>query len=79
VVDIIKETRKAIPAPFAIGMKLNSVDHQDTSDMEATLSQIRLIVEAGIDFLEISGGTYEDPKVRVSLLLRSRGKPYPPS
>lgn len=52
-------------------MKLNSVDHQDSSDMEATLSQIRLIVEAGIDFLEISGGTYEDPKVRIS---PSRGR-----
>ncbi|KAK2764347.1 hypothetical protein FQN54_009040 [Arachnomyces sp. PD_36] len=63
VVDIIKEIRKSVSAPFAVGIKLNSVDHQDSADMEATLSQIRLIVEAGVDFLEISGGTYEDPKM----------------
>lgn len=27
------------------------------------MMQIALIVEAGIDFLEISGGTYENPTV----------------
>ena len=27
------------------------------------MTQIRLLAEAGIDFMEISGGTYEDPKM----------------
>jgi 2,4-dienoyl-CoA reductase-like NADH-dependent reductase (Old Yellow Enzyme family) len=31
--------------------------------MSDTIEQIGLIVEARIDFLEISGGTYEDPKM----------------
>lgn len=29
------------------------------------MTQIGLLVEAGIDFLEVSGGTYEDPKVSI--------------
>jgi hypothetical protein len=28
------------------------------------MTQIRLLVESGIDFLEVSGGTYENPRVR---------------
>lgn len=28
------------------------------------MTQIELLAEAGIDFLEVSGGSYEDPKVR---------------
>lgn len=28
------------------------------------MTQIKLLAEAGIDFLEVSGGSYEDPKVR---------------
>jgi 2,4-dienoyl-CoA reductase-like NADH-dependent reductase (Old Yellow Enzyme family) len=31
--------------------------------MSDTIEQIGLLVQAGIDFLEISGGTYEDPKM----------------
>lgn len=31
------------------------------------MTQIGLLVEAGIDFLEVSGGTYEDPKVSASI------------
>lgn len=27
------------------------------------MTQIKLLAEAGIDFLEVSGGSYEDPKV----------------
>lgn len=44
-----------------MGIKLNSADHD--SDIDDALSQIDLIQATGIDFLEISGGTYEDPTV----------------
>lgn len=27
------------------------------------MTQIKLLADAGIDFLEVSGGSYEDPKV----------------
>lgn len=51
-----------MPSTFAIGIKLNSADHSSAT-FEETMAQIALLVEAGIDFMEISGGTYEDPQM----------------
>ncbi|KAJ5151082.1 uncharacterized protein N7482_010334 [Penicillium canariense] len=62
VLDILSETRKVVPSTFAIGIKLNSADHSSAT-FEETMTQLSLLVDAGIDFLEISGGTYEDPKM----------------
>ncbi|KAL1859214.1 hypothetical protein Plec18170_002330 [Paecilomyces lecythidis] len=60
VLQIIHQIRNAVPSTFCIGVKLNSADY-GTSEFEDTMTQIRLFSEAGVDFLEISGGTYEDP------------------
>ncbi|KGO64935.1 Aldolase-type TIM barrel [Penicillium italicum] len=38
------------------------IDHS-SSTFEETMTQIALLAEAGLDFMEISGGTYEDPKM----------------
>ncbi|KAI2715329.1 hypothetical protein CBS147332_4983 [Penicillium roqueforti] len=62
VLEILSQTRKVVPATFAIGIKLNSADHSSTI-FEETMTQIALLAEAGIDFMEISGGSYEDPKM----------------
>ncbi|KAE8410215.1 putative FMN binding oxidoreductase [Aspergillus pseudocaelatus] len=62
VLDIITEIRKAVPSKFCVGIKLNSADHS-SSTFEETMTQIGLLVEAGIDFLEVSGGSYEDPSM----------------
>ncbi|KAJ5770655.1 uncharacterized protein N7511_002706 [Penicillium nucicola] len=62
VLDILTETRKVVPSTFCIGIKLNSADHSSAS-FEETMTQIALLAEAGIDFMEISGGSYEDPKM----------------
>lgn len=75
VLQIIHQIRDAVPSTFCIGIKLNSADY-GTSEFEDTMTQIRLFSEAGVDFLEISGGTYEDPIVRavydIFCLRRSR-------
>ena len=63
VLEIIRGIRKALPASFCVGIKLNSVDHQSHEALAECVKQLRLIVEAGVDFVEISGGTYEDPQV----------------
>jgi 2,4-dienoyl-CoA reductase-like NADH-dependent reductase (Old Yellow Enzyme family) len=63
VLRIIHQVRQATSKGFCIGIKLNSVDASSSDSMADTMEQIGLIVEAGIDFLEISGGTYEDPKM----------------
>lgn len=62
VLEILSQTRKVVPSTFCIGIKLNSADHSSAT-FEETMTQIKLLVEAGIDFMEISGGTYEDPKM----------------
>ncbi|KAF7719494.1 NADH-dependent flavin oxidoreductase [Penicillium ucsense] len=62
VLDILTETRKVVPANFAIGIKLNSADHSSDT-FEETMTQIALLASAGLDFLEISGGSYEDPRM----------------
>ncbi|KAM0312218.1 hypothetical protein ACHAPQ_012269, partial [Fusarium lateritium] len=61
VVDIIKVIRDAVPRSFTVGIKFNSVDHQSSIALEECLEQLRMITDAGIDFLEISGGSYEEP------------------
>ncbi|KAL2872657.1 NADH:flavin oxidoreductase/NADH oxidase family protein [Aspergillus lucknowensis] len=62
VLDILHQIRAVVPSTFCIGIKFNSADHNSAS-FEHTMTQISLIAEAGIDFIEISGGTYEDPKM----------------
>lgn len=63
VVDIIRAVREATPEGFTVGIKLNSVDHQTEAAMSDCIEQLQVITDAGVDFLEISGGTYEDPTV----------------
>jgi 2,4-dienoyl-CoA reductase-like NADH-dependent reductase (Old Yellow Enzyme family) len=64
IVEIIEAIRAVVPKSFSVSIKLNSADHQHAESLEETLEQISCIVDAGIDFLEVSGGTYEDPQVR---------------
>ncbi|CEJ62877.1 hypothetical protein PMG11_11362 [Penicillium brasilianum] len=62
VLDILTRIRNVVPQTFCVGIKLNSVDHS-TADFEETMVQIKLLVDAGLDFMEISGGSYEDPRM----------------
>ncbi|KAL1958178.1 hypothetical protein VTO42DRAFT_5033 [Malbranchea cinnamomea] len=61
ILEIIKAVREVVPQTFCISIKFNSVDHQSPSKLRDCIRQLKLIAEAGVDFLEISGGTYEDP------------------
>lgn len=69
VVDILKGVRAAVPPTFCVGLKLNSTDHQTAGNAESkselsdALEQASLIADTGLDFLEISGGSYEKPSV----------------
>lgn len=45
---------------------MNSVDAATSESVSDTLEQIKLIAEAGIDFIEVSGGTYENPSMAAS-------------
>lgn len=63
VLSIIKGIRAATSKEFCIGIKLNSADVSSSGSTADVLAQIRLLAEIGIDFIEISGGSYEDPKM----------------
>lgn len=65
VTEIIKKIRAATSPSFCIGIKLNSADHQAGENEDNIMDQIADIVNAGIDFIEISGGTYEKARVRL--------------
>lgn len=61
VVDIIRAIRAVVPSSFCIGIKLNSADLQSSAAMSESFEQLQAIADAGVDFMEISGGTLADP------------------
>ena len=69
VVEIVQAIRKAVAAypTFCVGIKLNSADVGNSQQLQECIEQFKDIRDAGVDFLEISGGTYEDPIVSFGL------------
>ncbi|RFU24795.1 hypothetical protein B7463_g11550, partial [Scytalidium lignicola] len=62
-IEIIHGIRKAVSPDFILGIKLNSADYQHGGLSEDEVyGQIEAITSYGVDFVEISGGTYENPK-----------------
>jgi len=62
VLAVLAAMRAAVGPAFPIGIKLNSADFQRGGfTEEESLETITALVEAGIDLVEISGGTYEAP------------------
>jgi 2,4-dienoyl-CoA reductase-like NADH-dependent reductase (Old Yellow Enzyme family) len=64
VVDIIHAIRAAVLEEFCVGIKLNSVDHQ-SEGLPDYIEQLKLITAVSVDFLEISGGIYENLTVGI--------------
>ena len=62
VLAVLAAMRDAVGPDFPIGIKLNSADFQRGGfTEEESLDTIRALAQAGIDLIEISGGTYEAP------------------
>lgn len=62
VLEVLRAMREAVGVDFPIGIKLNSADFQRGGFTEAeSLETIQALATAGIDLIEISGGTYEAP------------------
>ncbi|MFE4961171.1 NADH:flavin oxidoreductase/NADH oxidase family protein [Streptomyces sp. NPDC056653] len=59
-VETVRAIRAATPDQFLVAVKLNSADFQRGGfDSDDSLIVARALAKEGIDFLEISGGTYE--------------------
>jgi 2,4-dienoyl-CoA reductase-like NADH-dependent reductase (Old Yellow Enzyme family) len=62
VLEVYREIRERTGPGFPIGIKMNSADFQKGGfTEEESLDVVCALSEAGIDMIEISGGTYEAP------------------
>jgi 2,4-dienoyl-CoA reductase-like NADH-dependent reductase (Old Yellow Enzyme family) len=62
VLAVYQEVRKNVGRDFPVGIKLNSADFQRGGfTEEESIETILALADAGVDLIEISGGTYEAP------------------
>ena len=62
--NVLKKVREAVGPEFPVAVKLNSADFQKGGfAFEDSLQVAQWLEEGGIDLIEISGGTYEQPKL----------------
>lgn len=62
VLAVYAEIRRQVGDDFTVAIKLNSSDFQRGGfSEEESMATIQALAEAGIDLIEISGGTYEAP------------------
>lgn len=62
--EIIREARQRVKPRFAIGVKLNSADFQHGGfTHEDCLSVVEWLNIENVDFIEVSGGNYEQPQM----------------
>ncbi len=62
--EIIREARQKVSPGFAIGVKLNSADFQHGGfSHEDCLAVVDWLNAEAIDFIEVSGGNYEQPQM----------------
>ncbi|KAF4963990.1 hypothetical protein FSARC_8040 [Fusarium sarcochroum] len=60
--DIIRAVRKAQPVECCIGVLVSAVESQeDESALEDRMEQIDAMISAGVDYVHVSGGTFEKP------------------
>tara|TARA_R110001592_G_scaffold357416_1_gene660674 strand:+ start:260484 stop:261785 length:1302 start_codon:yes stop_codon:yes gene_type:complete len=62
--EVVASVRAAVGPDFPVAVKLNSADFQKGGfDFEDSLRVAQWLQEASVDLIEISGGTYEQPKL----------------
>lgn len=62
--EVVRAVRQVLGSDYPVGVKLNSADFQKGGfSLEDCVRVAGWLGEAGIDLLEISGGTYEQPRL----------------
>lgn len=61
---VVRAVRAAVGSEFGVGVKLNSADFQKGGfSNEECLQVVRWLSDCDVDLLEISGGSYEQPRL----------------
>ncbi|MDO5750009.1 MAG: NADH:flavin oxidoreductase/NADH oxidase family protein [Rothia sp. (in: high G+C Gram-positive bacteria)] len=61
-VEIVRRVRERVPEQFMVAVKLNSADFQRGGfEPEDAKKVIEMLAPLGVDFVELSGGSYESP------------------
>jgi 2,4-dienoyl-CoA reductase-like NADH-dependent reductase (Old Yellow Enzyme family) len=75
--EVIVAIRRAVGPQFPIGIKLNASDFQKGGFTNAECVElVRFLNDTGLDLLELSGGSLEQPKV-VGVTLKDEGEDGP--
>jgi 2,4-dienoyl-CoA reductase-like NADH-dependent reductase (Old Yellow Enzyme family) len=62
--EIVRRARATVGRDFTLSVKLNSADFQRGGfGADESLAVAAMLAEAGVDVLEISGGSYEQPRM----------------
>ena len=62
VLDVVRAIRTAVSPSFTVAVKLNSADFQRGGfDVDDAAKVIGMLEPAGVDLVELSGGSYESP------------------
>ena len=65
ILEIIKAVRARVGSKFGVGVKLNSADFQKGGfDAKDAAQVVTWMNDLGVDFVEISGGSYESPAMQ---------------
>jgi 2,4-dienoyl-CoA reductase-like NADH-dependent reductase (Old Yellow Enzyme family) len=63
--DVIKAVRDSVQPGFAVAVKLNSADFQRGGfDVEDAQKVVEMLSQLDVDFIELSGGSYEAPAMQ---------------
>src|SRR5690606_4357614 len=64
VLEVYRAIREAVGEDYPVGIKLNSADFMKGGFTEdESMAVVSALAEAGIDLIEVSGGTYESPSM----------------
>ncbi|MBY4208005.1 NADH:flavin oxidoreductase/NADH oxidase family protein [Rhodococcus fascians] len=75
VIEIVRRIRSRVSPHFAVGIKLNSADFQRGGYTEdESRAVITALAGEGIDLIEVSGGSYEQPAMMGSAAASTRAR-----
>ncbi|OAA76980.1 Aldolase-type TIM barrel [Akanthomyces lecanii RCEF 1005] len=60
---IIRAVRDLVPRSFCVGVKMNAADYMESDAVVDMLEQVRLLQKEQVDYLNLSGGSFENPQM----------------